>query len=163
MPQKKYASPGHREDTVTVSVWLKQTTLAKWNVFCEKHGNKTRASLIKDAVDEYIIAREMGEIATIQATAAKAEQREVIEKLEAIQKQVSEINKGDPIAQDPGMERRVLDFLGEIKSGITDAKLAKLMIVDRGILLDVLQRLKKAGEVKARYNSNHEGEWYVEH
>lgn len=155
---EKDKSYGHRDDTTTVSFWIQKNILEKWTKFSKNRGI-SRSNLIKNAVEEFILKHEMDDKMSIQIAAAKADQREVVEKLESVLQQIAELKKDDTQINDPNMQGWILEFLQE--KPFTDKKLAKLMQMDRDNLLDILAIMKKQGLVRVRINTNQEGEWYI--
>ncbi|HME56670.1 MAG TPA: hypothetical protein VKM55_31000 [Candidatus Lokiarchaeia archaeon] len=161
MAKKKYQSPGHRDDTVTVSFWLKKTTLDRWEAFCKKHGNKSRTNLIKDAVDEYIIKHETDDTLALQIAKTTAEKNEVLESLAGIRKEIAELKKENPNILTSDNQGLILEFLDE--KAFTDKKLARLIpTISRDDILAILENLRNQGMVFTRTNKEHDVEYYTD-
>ena len=149
---------GHKDDTTLVSFWLKKETLEKWDKFCKEKG-KRRTDLIKDAVTDYMLKREVESDASGKLAVAKAEQQELKDKIDLVLKQLGNTKRDEVKASDPNLQGLILEFLEE--KPLTDAKLARLMVKDRGLIQDTLAVMKADGFVKVRYTKDHEGEWYL--
>jgi hypothetical protein len=153
---------GHRADTSSVTIWVKNDRLDKWDSFCETKG-KNRSALIKDAVDEYITKHDVETRVQMEIAAAKVERNEVIEKLDLLLHERAETSKAESMPNGSNIKKLIRDLLAEkAPSGLTADRLAYFLQMSKNQLIDILVIMKESKEVLIRYNKEHEGEYYVE-